>query len=116
MRELPNRAVGEIVLHHHERFDGSGYPNGLAGRRIPIGARIVGVAEVFDSLVSGGLSAAEPLSPVEAVERIASEAGKAFDPRVVEAFLAVWKQASAEWISADSGTRSPASVAGSVTS
>ena len=97
MRELPNRAVAQIVLHHHERYDGTGYPRGLTGRRIPIGARIVAVAEVFDSLVSGGLSRAEPLSPAEAVDRISSEAGQAFDPRVVEAFLTVWKQTSADW-------------------
>ena len=96
MRELPNHDVAKIVLHHHERFDGNGYPTGLKGRRIPLGARIVGVAEVFDSLVSGGLSHADPLAPNEAANRVASEAGKAFDSRVVEAFLAVWKQASAE--------------------
>lgn len=94
MRELPNRAVAEIVLRHHERFDGTGYPGGLAGRRIPIGARIVGVAEVFDSLVSGGLSGVKPLSAPEAIERITAESGKAFDPRVVQAFLTVWRQSS----------------------
>lgn len=94
MRELPNRAVAEIVLHHHERFDGTGYPDGLAGRKIPLGARIVGVAEVFDSLVSGGLSSARPLSATEAVERIVAESGKAFDPRVVQAFLTVWRHSS----------------------
>ena len=113
MRELPNRAVSQIVLHHHERFDGTGYPKGLRGRRIPMGARIVGVAEVFDSLLSGGLSRAAPLSPGEAAERIASEAGKAFDPRVVEAFMAVWKQASPVW-SPKPEVRGPA--AGSATS
>ena len=113
MRELPNRAVAQIVLHHHERFDGTGYPKGLKGRHIPVGARIVGVAEVFDSLVSGGLSRAEPLSPIEAVDRISSEAGKAFDPRIVEAFLSVWRQASAEW-SQRPEIQGPASVTGSV--
>lgn len=97
MRELPSRAVAQIVLHHHERFDGSGYPMGLSGRRIPVGARIVGVAEVFDSLVSGGLSGSRPLSPTDAVGRVASEAGKAFDPKVVDAFLAVWNESSSEW-------------------
>lgn len=114
MRELPKRAVAQIVLHHHERYDGSGYPKGLKGRRIPVGARIVGVAEVFDSLVSGGLSGAQPLSRIEAVDRIASEAGKAFDPRVVEAFLAVWKQASSDW-SLSPEIQGPASAPGSVT-
>jgi response regulator RpfG family c-di-GMP phosphodiesterase len=92
MRELPNRSVVRIVKHHHERFDGTGYPDGLRGRRIPIGARIVGVAEVFDSLRAGGLADGQALSPTEALHRIASEAGNAFDPRVVEAFRVVWEQ------------------------
>lgn len=89
MRDLPNRSVVQIVRHHHERYDGTGYPGRLKGRRIPIGARIVGLAEVFDSLRAGGLADGEALSQDEAVRRIASEAGTAFDPRVVQAFLAV---------------------------
>jgi len=114
MRELPNRAVAQIVLHHHERFDGKGYPDGLVGGRIPLGARIVGVAEVFDSLVSGGLSSAKPLLPEEAVERIVSESGKAFDPRVVDTFLTVWKQATNRWWPSSSMFHDPASASGSV--
>jgi hypothetical protein len=115
MRELPNRAVAQIVLHHHERFDGTGYPDRLAGGRIPLGARIVGIAEVFDSLVSGGLSSSKPLSPEAAVERIASESGRAFDPRVVDAFLAVWSQASKGWWQSDSGIPEHVSTHGPVT-
>jgi putative nucleotidyltransferase with HDIG domain len=92
MRELPNRSVVQIVKHHHERFDGTGYPDGLKGRRIPIGARIVGLAEVFDSLRAGGMTEGQALSPIEALQRIAAEAGKAFDPRVVEVFRVVWEQ------------------------
>jgi hypothetical protein len=115
MRDLPNRAVARIVRHHHERHDGTGYPEGLKGGRIPLGARIVAVAEVFDSLVSGGLSSAKPLSLAEAVERIASESGKAFDPRVVDAFLRVWRQASSSWWPSESLLRDAASVRGSLT-
>lgn len=96
MRDLPNRSVARIVRHHHERFDGTGYPDGLRDRRIPAGARILAVAEVFDSLVSGGLSGRPPISSAEAVERIVSERMKAFDPRVVDAFASVLKRLSLE--------------------
>lgn len=90
VRELPQRDVVPIVLHHHERFDGTGYPDGLKGEEIPIGARIVALAEVFDSLTSGGFHDAAPVAPAEAVERIKSEAGRSFDPRVVKAFNSVY--------------------------
>lgn len=116
MRELPNRSVVQIVRHHHERFDGTGYPDGLKGRRIPIGARIVGLAEVFDSLRAGGLSNEPALSSSESIERITAEAGKAFDPRVVEAFLAVWKQGLALEQEVEEGDLNPAQAPGSVTS
>ncbi|MEX0739726.1 MAG: two-component system response regulator [Pseudohongiella sp.] len=75
-----------IALHHHEKWDGSGYPDGLAGEDIPIEARIVAIADVFDALVT-----ARPYKeawPVEkAVALIRSEAGKHFDPHLVELFL-----------------------------
>jgi len=117
MRELPNRSVVKIVQHHHERFDGTGYPDALKGKQIPIGARIVGLAEVFDSLRSGGLSDGRALAPADAVERIASEAGKAFDPRIVEAFLAVWRQSTSPGQAAiESGTQVPPPTAESALS
>lgn len=90
VRELPRRDVVSIVLHHHERFDGTGYPIGLKGEDIPIGARIVAIAEVFDSLLSGGFRDGHSLPPSEAVKRIEGEAGRAFDPRVVEAFVGAY--------------------------
>ena len=46
------RSGAEIVLHHHEAYDGSGYPNGLAGAAIPLGARVVAVADAFDAMTS----------------------------------------------------------------
>jgi len=91
VRELPRKDVAQIVLYHHERFDGSGYPSNLVGEQIPLGARIVALAEVFDSLTAGGLSSSSPLSPEEALRRVRGEAGKAFDPRVVEAFVRCWE-------------------------
>lgn len=75
-----------IALHHHEKWDGSGYPHGLAGEDIPIEARIVAIADVFDALVTARpYKAAWPVE--KAVALIRSEAGKHFDPNLVELFL-----------------------------
>ena len=76
-----------IALGHHEKFDGSGYPNGLHGDDIPLVARIVAVADVFDALVSERpYKHAWPI--VESVEYLKSQRGRHFDPRCVDAFLA----------------------------
>lgn len=75
-----------IALSHHERFDGSGYPNGLSGRDIPLVARIVSVADVYDALVS-----VRPYKKAWAIEEaqqyIRTHAGTQFDPDCVKAFL-----------------------------
>ena len=75
-----------IALNHHERWDGSGYPNGLAGDAIPLGARIVAVADVFDALTHD-----RPYRPAWRLDRVMDEigaqAGRHFDPGVVAAFL-----------------------------
>jgi hypothetical protein len=86
-RELPQRGIAEIVLHHHERFDGTGYPRGLAGKQIPIGARIVALAEAFESMRAGGFPYGEPVPTSNAKEAILAGANAAFDPQVVEAFV-----------------------------
>ena len=80
-----------IALGHHENYDGSGYPAGLAGEDIPIAARIVAVADVFDALVSERPYKAA-WSVEEALEFIKGQAGSKFDPAVAEAFL--WRQDS----------------------
>ena len=76
-------------LSHHEKWDGSGYPNGLAGEAIPEAGRIVAVADVFDALAS-----ARPYKkawPVEdAAAYIGDNAGKHFDPTVAEHFYKNW--------------------------
>jgi putative two-component system response regulator len=74
------------VLHHHERFDGRGYPDGLAGQAIPVSARILAVADVFDALTSAR-SYKEPISLAEACDRIAKGAGIQFDPEIAAAFV-----------------------------
>jgi putative two-component system response regulator len=76
----------EIVLSHHERWDGKGYPRGLAGDAIPLAARIVAIADTYDALSSKRVYKAE-LPHEECVAIIASEAGKHFDPYLIEVWL-----------------------------
>jgi HD-GYP domain-containing protein (c-di-GMP phosphodiesterase class II) len=75
-----------IVRHHHERFDGHGYPSGLAGEEIPVGARILAVADAFSAMVDQRVYK-EPVSRRAALEELITCAGSQFDPRVVEAFI-----------------------------
>jgi putative two-component system response regulator len=77
--------AAEIAWTHHERFDGSGYPRGLAGEEIPLAGRIVAVADVFDALVSDRVyRAAFPVQ--RAIEMVQNAGGYHFDPTVVDAF------------------------------
>jgi putative nucleotidyltransferase with HDIG domain len=77
-----------IVRHHHERYDGTGYPDRLAGDRIPLLARVAAVADVYDALVSDR-PYRSGWSSERAVEHIARNSGRHFDPAVVRAFLAL---------------------------
>jgi response regulator RpfG family c-di-GMP phosphodiesterase len=83
------QAGAEIALGHHEKFDGSGYPNGLKGEEIPIFSRIVAVADVFDALTSE-----RPYKKAwtleAAVDLLVEGKGKHFDPACVQAFLDAW--------------------------
>lgn len=76
----------EIAEYHHERWDGSGYPQGLSCREIPLTARVMAVADVFDALQSKR-SYKEALSHDTSVDIIAKGAGTQFDPEIVEKFL-----------------------------
>lgn len=78
--------VAPLVLHHHEWFDGNGYPEQLAGEAIPLESRIIGIAEAFDSMTSRS-TYKEPVLPEEAVRRIEAGSGTQFDPAVVRVFL-----------------------------
>ena len=78
-------AVAEGVLHHHERWDGTGYPDKLAGEQIPLAARIVFVADAYDAMTAAR-GHGEPLAEDEALAELERCAGTQFDPRVVEAF------------------------------
>jgi ribonuclease P protein subunit RPR2 len=75
-----------IVRNHHERWDGSGYPDGIAGEEIPLGARVFAVADTLDAMTSDR-PYRKALSWAAAAREIRAEAGRQFDPRVVEAFL-----------------------------
>jgi len=80
------RISAEIILNHHERFDGAGYPNGLKGDDIPVGARLMAVADVYDALVSK--RPYKDAYPHEvAVKEILDGRGTQFDPDVVDAFM-----------------------------
>jgi two-component system, response regulator RpfG len=80
-----------IALGHHEKYDGSGYPNGLVADHIPLCARIVAVADVYDALTSVR-PYKKAWSSDQAFEYVFTQAGKHFDPRMVEAFRSVEKQ------------------------
>ena len=75
-----------IALNHHERFDGSGYPNGIAGKNIPLVARIVAVADVYDALISPR-PYKKAWSTADAQDYLHKQAGSQFDPICVEAFF-----------------------------
>ncbi len=80
--------VSEAVKHHHERWDGSGYPSGLAGTDIPLVARIIAVADAYDAMTSSR-PYREPLSHAEAVAEVQRSAGTQLDPDVVKSFVNV---------------------------
>ncbi len=87
IRFLPDRdKIYDIILHHHERWDGKGYPSGLKGNEIPLGSRIIAVADSFDAMLSTR-PYRENLSIDESLKEIIKESGKQFDPEVVDAFL-----------------------------
>jgi HD-GYP domain-containing protein (c-di-GMP phosphodiesterase class II) len=81
--------VLQVVRHHHERWDGRGYPDRLEGMMIPLAARIVAVADAFAAMIAG-----RPYRPArtadEALDELRREAGRQFDPDVVEAWCGAY--------------------------
>jgi len=80
------REEKELILHHHERFDGNGYPGGLARERIPLGARILAVADALETMLSAR-SYKAPYSMEQVRRELIAGAGSQFDPNVVDATL-----------------------------
>jgi putative two-component system response regulator len=80
-----------VILHHHERWDGLGYPYGLAGEQIPKAARIVAVADSLDAMVSSR-NYREALTPDQAYKEIMRCSGRQYDPDVVKSFKGVWDE------------------------
>ncbi|MDH4038292.1 MAG: GAF domain-containing protein [Candidatus Krumholzibacteria bacterium] len=84
-------AVSNIILYHHERYDGTGYPMGLKGEEIPVGARILAVIDAFQSMTIGRPYRTRK-TVEEAVQEIVKNAGSQFDREVVEAFILVLRE------------------------
>jgi HAMP domain-containing protein len=82
------RGTVPLVLHHHERYDGKGYPKGLKGKDIPLGARILSVADAFDAMTSEQKHR-QAMSRADAMEELKNSSGTQFDPEIVEAFVEV---------------------------
>lgn len=80
-----------IIMHHHEKFNGTGYPSGLKKEGIPLGARIMAVADAFEAMVYGR-SYKERISVANALKEIEKNSGTQFDPRVVEALMRLAKK------------------------
>jgi response regulator RpfG family c-di-GMP phosphodiesterase/MFS family permease len=81
--------VAPLVRHHHELWNGTGYPAGLKGDVIPFGARILSVADVFDTLTNARVHLKTLMTPIEAVEDISRRAAQSFDPNVVDALRGI---------------------------
>jgi len=89
IRSLPPQ-VFEMVLHHHERYDGGGYPHGLKGEEIPLGAQIIGLADTFDAMTSDR-PYRRGFSAEEALNRMEDAMGTQFNPRLLKAFFGLFE-------------------------
>jgi HD-GYP domain-containing protein (c-di-GMP phosphodiesterase class II) len=89
LRRTPElRPIAPLVRHEHERWDGSGYPDGLAGDAIPIGSRIIFACDAFSAMITAR-PYREPMSPAQALQELRRGAGSQFDPDVIEVLLTI---------------------------
>lgn len=82
----PGARITPMIRHHHERYDGAGYPDGLAGDEIPAGSRVIAIADTYDAMRSCR-PYRQPISFERCIEEIRANAGRQFDPEWVEAFV-----------------------------
>ncbi len=103
---LGDHELTQIVRHHHERLDGAGYPNRLAGEQIPLGARIIAVADTFDAITSARAYRAAARHQ-KAIDILRAEAGSQLDPEAVRAFIAYYDgtRPTAVWALVTAGAR-----------
>lgn len=94
----PLKGAAQLIRHHHERFDGGGFPDGLKGLAIPLGARILAVVNDYDALQIGTL-VNRPLTAAEARTFLLDNCAKRYDPDVVKAFLALLAEAGRQIVS-----------------
>lgn len=87
----PIRHAREIIRHHHECYDGTGYPNGLKGAQIPLGSRIISVADAFGAMTTDR-PYRKALSIKKAVEELITNSGAQFDPDIVEIFISILRE------------------------
>jgi HD-GYP domain-containing protein (c-di-GMP phosphodiesterase class II) len=92
--------VADIVLAHHERIDGQGYPNGLTGEQIPLAARIIAVADTYDVMTARD-SYRRPVSSREAIDELRRVSGAQLDGIVVETFIGLLEKRSVTFRHAD---------------
>ena len=83
--------VAPLIRHHHERWDGKGYPDGLSGSNIPAGSRILAIADAFDAMTSRRVYSSS-LTIQEAQEEVIRCQGSQFDPQVVDSFRNAWDE------------------------
>ncbi len=92
VESIPDLArISQAVLSHHERWDGCGYPRGLAGDEIPLLARIIAVLDAYD-VMKRGRSYQEPVTTEESLDELSRQAGRQFDPRVVDVFMTMMEE------------------------
>jgi HD-GYP domain-containing protein (c-di-GMP phosphodiesterase class II) len=89
--------IKPLILHHHEKVDGAGYPLGLKGEDIPVGARIIGIADVFDALTSDRVYRAA-YTPEKALGIMEQDAGTAFDPVLLARFAEMIRRGAADLV------------------
>ena len=88
----PFKQVADQVLHHHERFDGKGYPQCLKGEDIPLHSRIIFICDTFDSMTSQRVYR-KPFPHEDALNELVEFSGTQFDPKLVEKFVVIMRQA-----------------------